>query len=84
MDVRVFDMAGAAEFLSLSRRWIRQNLGTIPHFRPSGKILFRSDELLLWLENHREKTISIDEAWKTAEALTEEAQRGPVRSKGGR
>ena len=72
MSTRVLDLQGAAGFLSLSPRTIRKNLPSIPHFTSpdGGKFLFRADELLQWLEKYRVKPVDLEEAHKTAEALT--------------
>jgi hypothetical protein len=72
VNIRVLDLQGAAAFLSLSPRTIRKQLSAVPHFTSpdGGKLLFRSDELLQWLEQFRVKPIDLTEAYKVAEELT--------------
>ena len=54
---RHLDMSGATEYLSLSKRFIREHLKEIPHFRPGGrKIVFRKSELDRWMEGYRGET----------------------------
>ncbi len=81
--VRVLDLKGAAEFLSLSPRTIRGQLNLIPHFESPGrgKILFRSDELLGWLEKFRVKPVDLAEAHRIAAELatSSRARRGRKR-----
>lgn len=69
---RVLDLQAASEFLSLSPRTLRKALPEIPHFTSpdGGKFLFRSDELLQWLERFRVKPVDLDEAHRVAEELT--------------
>ena len=51
---RHFDMSQATEYLSLSKRFIREHLKEIPHYRPGGrKIVFRKSELDRWMEGYR-------------------------------
>ena len=51
---RHLDMNEAEEYLSLSKRFIREHLNEIPHFRPGGrKIVFRKSELDRWMEGYR-------------------------------
>jgi hypothetical protein len=78
MNVRVLDMQGAAEFLSLGPRTIRANISTIPHFISpgGGKYLFRSDELLAWVEKFRVAPVDLAEAYKIADALTTPRRHG--------
>jgi len=80
MNVHVLDMRAASEFLSLSPRTIRKHLAAVPHFLSpdGGKYLFRSDELLQWLEGFRVKPIDLAEAHRIADALTTPRRRRPV------
>lgn len=54
------DIAAAAEFLSRSTRWVRGNLGWLPHFRVHSQILFRADELLEAMERFRAPVQHVD------------------------
>jgi len=64
---RHLDMSGATEYLSLSKRFIREHLKEIPHFRPGGrKIVFRKSELDQWIEGYRGE---VDQALKVVETL---------------
>ena len=45
----VVSMATAARLLGVSDRHIRKQLGTIPHIRIGGRLLFRVDALRDWL-----------------------------------
>ena len=69
---RVLDLQAASEFLSLSPRTLRKSLPSIPHFTSpdGGKFLFRTDELLAWLEQFRVKPVDLVEAHRVAEELT--------------
>ncbi len=77
MNVHVLDLRAASEFLSLSPRTIRENISSIPHFTTpnGGKYLFRSDELLTWLERFRVKPVDLAEAHRIAESLTGDRRR---------
>jgi len=79
-DVHVLDLRAASAFLSLSPRTIRANLSSIPHFTSpdGGKYLFRSDELLSWLERFRVKPVDLAEAHRIAESLTGNRRRRAV------
>jgi hypothetical protein len=71
--MRILDLNGlCGTFLPLSKRDIRSRLDEIPHFRSpgGGKLLFRSDEVLAWLEKYRVRPIDLDEAHRVAEELT--------------
>jgi hypothetical protein len=72
VNVHVLDLKAASEFLSLSPRTIRGNISSIPHFTSpdGGKYLFRSDELLAWLERFRVRPVDLSEAHRIAESLT--------------
>ena len=64
---RHMDMNQAEEYLALSKRFIREHLKEIPHFRPGGrKIVFRKSELDRWMEGYRGE---VDEALKVAETI---------------
>lgn len=72
----VLDLNGlCGPFLPLSKRFVRARLDQIPHFRTEGKILFRSDEVLAWLERYRVRSVDLAEAYKMAEALTSRRHR---------
>ena len=45
----VVSLATAAKLLGCSDRHIRKQLGTIPHIRIGGRLLFRVDALRDWL-----------------------------------
>ena len=68
----VLDLKRASEFLSLSPRTLRTHLSEIPHFLSpgAGKLLFREDELLMWLERFRVRPVDLDAAYRQAEELT--------------
>ena len=72
MFTRILDLQAASEFLSLSPRTIRKHLPSIPHFTSpdGGKFLFRTDELLQWIERFRVKPVDLAEAHRIAESLT--------------
>ena len=72
MTTRVLDLRSASEFLSLSSRTLRKHLPSIPHFTSpvGGKFLFRTDELLAWLENYRVKPVDLGAAFAMAEQIT--------------
>lgn len=74
----VLDLNGlCGPFLPLSKREVRARLDEIPHFRSpgGGKLMFRSDEVLAWLERYRVRNVDLTEAYKMAEALTTRRQR---------
>lgn len=75
---RVLDLQAASEFLSMSPRTIRAHLDSIPCFRTpnGGKYLFRSDELLQWLEGFRVKPVDLEAAHEMATELTAGRRRG--------
>jgi|GEM_PF-4664080 len=82
MNVRILDLNGlCGPFLPLSKREVRARLQEIPHFRSpgGGKLLFRTDEVLVWLEKYRQRPVDIGEAYKVAEELT--ASRGRKKGK---
>lgn len=69
----VLDLNGlCGPFLPLSKREVRARLDEIPHFRSpgGGKLMFRSDEVLAWLERYRVRPVDLGEVFKVAEALT--------------
>ena len=64
---RHMDMTQAEHYLSLSKRFIRDHLKEIPHFRPGGrKIVFRKSELDRWMEGYRGE---VDEALRVTETI---------------
>jgi hypothetical protein len=76
---RVRDLNGlCGPFLPLSKREVRARLDEIPHFRSpgGGKLMFREDEVLAWLERYRVKPVDLDEAHRQAEELTSGRRRG--------
>lgn len=79
MRIRIVDLNGlCGPFLPLSKREVRSHLDEIPHFRSpgGGKLLFRTDEILTWLERYREKPVNLDEAVQIAENLTAGRKKG--------
>ena len=54
------DLEATSEFLCRSKRWVRGNLGWIPHFRCHNQLLFRPDELLKAMERFRAPVEHID------------------------
>ena len=67
---RYFDVLQASEYVHLSKRYIRQHLKQIPHYRVgSRKLLFKKSELDSWMKQWRERDLSLDEATKLAEEM---------------
>ena len=66
---RYLDLKGAAEYLPLSERTIRQHLNEIPHFRYGKKIIFKKSELDQWMEIFRVRDQDLDAAMKKAEEM---------------
>ena len=66
---RYLDLKGAAEYLPLSERTIRQHISEIPHFRYGKKIIFRRSELDRWMESFRVRDQDLDAALKKAEEM---------------
>ena len=54
------DIQKAAAFLCRSPRWVRGNIGWLPHFRVHSQILFRADELLRAMERFRVEPKEVD------------------------
>jgi hypothetical protein len=70
--IRVLDLNGlCGPFIPLSKRIVRARLDEIPHFRSpgGGKLLFREDEVLAWLERYRVRLVDLEAAHKMAEEL---------------
>lgn len=70
---RVLDLNGlCGPVLPLSKREVRARLDEIPHFRSpgGGKLLFREDEILAWLERYRVKPVDLEAAHEMATSLT--------------
>ena len=67
---RYLDLLQASEYVHLSRRYIRQHLGQIPHYRiGSRKLLFKKSELDSWMKQWQERDLSLDEATILAEQM---------------
>ena len=66
---RYLDLKGAAEYLPLSERTIREHLNEIPHFRYGKKIIFKKSELDQWMESFRVRDQDLDQAMKKAEEM---------------
>ena len=45
--------AEAADYLRVSVRWLRQQLGQVPHSKVEGRLFFSRRELDVWLEGKR-------------------------------
>jgi hypothetical protein len=54
------DIAGAAQFLSRSPRWLRQHVHEIPHYRPGGQILFDEADLRKWMLRFKVEPTHVD------------------------
>ena len=65
------DVQRAAEAVSMSPRWIRQQIANgLPCLRTEGKILLTPEELRAWMERkYREQPVDLDEAVRVAEEL---------------
>jgi excisionase family DNA binding protein len=52
----------AAAALGVSESWIRRAMKErgLPYSRVEGRVLIRRDDLLAWLERHRERPISLE------------------------
>ena len=51
---RYLNLAEASEYLSISKRTIRDRLDEIPHYKIGSKmLLFRKSELDEWMQQHR-------------------------------
>lgn len=54
------DLDAASLFLCRSKRWVRGNLGWLPHFRVNSQLLFRPDEILRAMERFRAPVEHVD------------------------
>lgn len=80
-ETRILDLTGlCGPFLPLSKREVRSRLDEIPHFWSpgGGKLLFRSDEILAWLEKYRVQPVDLDEAHRMATELTSSTSKKKV------
>ncbi|MBE0568908.1 MAG: hypothetical protein IH577_04455 [Deltaproteobacteria bacterium] len=78
MDPLFLDIKRAAEAVSMSPRWIRQQIAEgLPHLRTEGKILIASEDLRAWMKDrYTPKPVDLEEAHRLAEELTTGRRRG--------
>ena len=67
---RYLNLLESSKYLGLSKRYLRQHLKQIPHYRVgSRKLLFKKSELDQWMKQWRERDLRFDEATKLAEEM---------------
>jgi len=66
---RFMDLKGAAAYLPLSKKTIRQHLDEIPHFKCGGKFIFKKSEIDQWMELFRVQDQDLDAAMKMAKQM---------------
>jgi hypothetical protein len=67
------DLKGAAAYLSLSPRFLRAKLRSIPHYRVRSKLIFRLSELDQWIAQFRE--VSVEQPAEGLGDLLSQAQK---------
>lgn len=73
-----FDVAASARAVSMSPRWVRQQVAAgLPVLRTDGKILISPDVLKEWMTSrYTPKPVDLEAAYKQADELTSGRRRG--------